>query len=342
MKIDNKTYLDVVNSAPELYKPSPFWVELGLKQIEELRIGGFENFKRTINMKYFNWNVFGILVHQLLPVFLYWIKNPDIKVLFSGFKNYKSTNKKIIKSFNFGSAWLYKVYVCMLYNFVKKDDKFNLLRTIKEPLLGNPFVIDYDNIVTSQDLCNSVHEFYSADGIALYDGMSKDVMELGAGYGRLGYVYLSAISDSTYSVIDIPPALFVSQEYLTQVFPDVKVFKYREFDSYDQIKSEFESSRIRFLASHQIELLPNKIFDVGLNISSLHEMTKEQIEKYFYHINRLCKKGFYTKQWINSRAMINGFRIGRDDYPVPKGWKTKFHRNHPIQKMFFDAYYFIN
>ena len=53
--------LEEMKNAPELYRPSAFWnelVDVGLKQIER---NGLENFKRTVNMTYFNWGVLGIL-----------------------------------------------------------------------------------------------------------------------------------------------------------------------------------------------------------------------------------------------------------------------------------------
>jgi hypothetical protein len=56
--------LQEMKSAPEVYQPSAFWselVDLGLKQIEG---NGLENFKRTVNMTYFNWGVIGILRHH--------------------------------------------------------------------------------------------------------------------------------------------------------------------------------------------------------------------------------------------------------------------------------------
>lgn len=68
-------------------------------------------------------------------------------------------------------------------------------------------------------------------------------------------------------------------------------------------------------------------------------MTYEQIENYLKQINRICRGGFYSKQWRVSRAKINGFVIKESEYPIPASWKCVYHQQHPIQRMFFEALY---
>ena len=99
--------------------------------------------------------------------------------------------------------------------------------------------------------------------------------ELGAGYDRNAHVLLSLLPGVRYVVIDIPPALYVAQRYLPSVFPDRKVFTWRTFESYPEIQSEFEHADLAFLLPSQIEMLPDGLFDLFVNISSLHEMRLE-------------------------------------------------------------------
>lgn len=339
MNIDENIAIEILKDAPDLYRPSPFWETLALKNIAQLREGGGENFKRTVNMKYFNWNILGIVRHQLFPVFRYWLTNRNWSVFSAKFPKYRDPLYGNIKNFNPISALIYRVYVAMLSHFVSKEDSLLLLTKIEEPQAGNPFSIDYNGHYVSQDLCNSIHEFYRAGGVEAEDGRPWNVAELGAGYGRLGYVFLKALPASTYCVIDIPPALNLSQEYLSTVFPKEKIFRYRRFQNFEDVREEFESTRIRFLAAHQIELLPAKEFDLILNISSLHEMTSEQITNYLNQIDRICRGKFYTKQWRLSRAKANGFVINEFEYPIPASWKCLYHKQHPIQRMFFEALY---
>lgn len=339
MNIDENAALEVLKDAPDIYRPSPFWESLASTGITQLRDGGFENFKRTVNMKYFNWNILGIVRHQLLPVLRYWLTNPDWSVFSAEFPKARDPHFGNIKSFNPLSALVYRVYVAMLWHYVSAEDSLGLLAKLDEPLLGNPFHILYKGQRTSQDLCNSIHEFYRAGAAVAADGRPWNVAELGAGYGRVGDVFLRALPASTYTVIDIPPALNLAQEYLSTLFPDEKIFRFRRFQNFEAVREEFMSARIRFLAAHQIALLPAKEFDLVINISSLHEMTFEQIKNYLDQIDRVCRGKFYTKQWLVSRAKVNGFVIRDSEYPIPSSWKCIYHQQHPIQRMFFDALY---
>jgi hypothetical protein len=61
---DVNDLLEEMKTAPEIYRPSPFWQELTAVGLQQLEGGRFENFKRSVNMAYFNWSVPGILQHQ--------------------------------------------------------------------------------------------------------------------------------------------------------------------------------------------------------------------------------------------------------------------------------------
>ena len=329
-----------MKDASPLYAPSVFWQQLQTRHIEELGRDGFANFKRTLNMKYFNWSVRGIVYFQLMPVLWRWLKSPTLAPFVAKFSDYRAQSGSAAKSFNFISALVYKIFVAMFADFVRTTDPLGLIDKLAEPPVGNPFVISYGGRRVSQDLCNSIHEFYSATSDTDRSRKGLRVAELGAGYGRLGQVFLSALEGSSYTVIDIPPALYVSQRYLSEVFPALKVFTFREFKSFEDVREEYEASRIRFLAANQIELLPKDSFDLFVNVSSLHEMTYDQIANYLKQIDRLCRGQFYSKQWKVSRGKAaNGFTIKEFEYPTPKHWAQQFHRTHPIQRMFFEALY---
>ncbi len=330
--------MDVMADAPALYRPSVFWEQLVAAGLQQLQECGFEHFKRTVNMKYFNWNVLGIVAHQFLPVFSRWCRTPEWNVFAAEFPDYRAPRPGV-KSFNPLAAAVYSLYVSMLWEAVAQQDHLGLLTRVEEPRVGNPFLVRYKNRWISQDLCNSVHEFYSAGGDAAVDGRPWHVAELGAGYGRLAHLFLKALPSCTYCIIDIPPALHIAERYLCEVFPGERVFRFRRFARYEDIREEFEASRIRLLAAPQIALLPDKSFDLFLNISSLHEMTYAQIENYLQQIDRLCRGHFYTKQWRVSRAKVNGCVLREGDYPLPRSWTTLYHRVHPIQRMFFEALY---
>lgn len=324
-----------------VFQPSVFWHKLNDIHLRQLSEANIKNFKRSINGKYFGfgWNIFGIYIHEF-PVIISQIIKLNLKPFTTvKFKDF-SENDNSVKNFNPVFAYFYKVYVACLFDFVSKFDHLKLLVNIKEPKIGNPFTIMYKGRLISQDLCNSVYEFYSIMDQIKYSKV-KNIAEIGTGYGRTSYVFLEENQNVNYTIIDIPPALYVSQWYLSKVFSNKKIFQYRKFKSFKNVKSEFESSRIRFLMADQIKLIPKKCFDLVINISSLHEMRKPQIKYYIGQINRICKGYFYTKQWIRSRVSDNNY-IKRNQYPIPKSWKLINSRlPHPIQSWFFDDLYSI-
>lgn len=333
-----------LKDVPEIYQPSPFWRELSAAGVRQLEETGFENFKRTVNTRYFNWRLLGIVRHQFLAVARKWASHPGSSIFNAEFPQPRAAIYDRAASFNGPAAWIYKAFVAMYADVIARDDARGLLRALEEPSLGNPFLVRHNGRGISQDLCNSVHELYSIlgrDGVPPAHLDSPAFAEIGAGYGRLAFVVLKSLPAASYCVIDIPPALYVSQRYLTTLFPDLPAFRFRPFASYSDVAGEFEASKIRFIAPHQLELLPPKSVDYFINISSFHEMTIPQVTHYFRLMDRACRGRFYTKQWRVSRTPINGCTLRESDYPVPSAWRTIFRRRHPIQRMFFDALYEI-
>lgn len=325
-----------MQQAPKIYQPSPFWSALNSSHWKEITSYGINNFKGSINMHYFNWSIWKILVHQLTPL-ISEISKGNFSPLFHSRLISGNSDFGIQLKNNPISSFIYRVYIAAFFDYLKRQDHLDILNCIEEPNAGKPVKVHYKKKGISQDLCNSVQEFYSIiNSINYYQKF--DIGEIGAGYGRLAYVFLKILPNSTYCIIDTPPALYLAQQYLTTIFPQARRFHYRPFHSYQEVKNEFEAAKIKFLLPHQIELLPNHIFNLMVNISSLHEMTTAQIYNYIKQIQRLCQGYFYTKQWRKSRTKDNNYIKGKD-YPIPKKWEIIFQHRHPIQWMFFEALY---
>lgn len=334
-----KMMLSELSKSPQIYQPSDFWQKLNSKHLHQLEQDTLDNFKRTVNTKYFNWGILGILRHQLTPL-TFALKQSNFSPFLKSSIGSKNQLVKSGRNLNWFSTTVYKVYIASFADYINVHDPLNLLKLLSEPLIGNPLIVKYKNMTLSQDLCNSIHEFYSITGKIRLRRNAR-IAELGAGYGRLAYVFLKTLPASHYVVIDIPPALFISQMYLSQVFTAEKIFTFRPYKKFAQIRNEYEKARIQFMLPHQLEMIPEKYFDLIINISSLHEMTLPQIKHYFFLIDRVGSGYFYTKQWRKSRVKDNQF-ITEKEYPIPAHWRTIFHRTHPVQSLFFEALYKIN
>ena len=228
----------------------------------------------------------------------------------------------------------------LLWTYALKQDPLNSLSRLKEPAEGNPMLVPVGQHQATQDLANSVLEYYSMrEGVNFEQ--CKRVLEIGAGYGRDAYVIASLHPQIQYVIVDIPPALYVAQRYLSSVFKDRKIFRAVEFTDFDEVREEMGSASLVFLLPHQLEKLPAGWVDLTLSISSFGEMSMNQIRQYFKEIGRVTAGHLYTKQWHRSQNPFDGLTLTEADYPVQQKWQKIYSRSCPVQKDFFEALYRI-
>ena len=212
------------------------------------------------------------------------------------------------------------------------------LKMLDESGMGNPPAIEISGKLVSQDMLNSVIEYQSvSSGTKLGD--SPRIMEIGAGSGRTAYCFLKLIPDAKYVIADVPPALFISQYFLSTQFPNKKIFRFRPFKTYAEIAGEFESADIAFLMPHQLELIQSSI-DMFMAIDCLHEMNAPQVEFYFQQADRLAKH-IYFKCWQSTKIPFDGITWESSDYPIRPEWKKEYLRQTTVPSDFFEAFFHI-
>jgi hypothetical protein len=143
-------------------------------------------------------------------------------------------------------------------------------------------------------------------------------------------------------MVDIPPALYIAQRYLSTVFPERSVFRVQDFSDFSKVRKSFEEAQLVFLMPHQLPLLPANLVDLVVNISSFGEMTEKQVKDYFFHIDRVGRGFFYCKQWKKSPNPFDKLELREHDYPVKPHWRTFYHRDCAVQTEFFEALYAID
>ena len=210
--------------------------------------------------------------------------------------------------------------------------KSGLFERLEEPTLGNPLPVRLNGKLISQDLANSLIEWCEIRALMKRVSLPEQpqILEIGAGYGRLAYVCLKA-GRYKYVIVDIPPALTLAEWYLENIFPNLRVFGFRDFTNFSDIAEELAAADIAFLSMQQIELLPDEFCQVGVSISSLHEMRFDQIQFYKQQLDRLTTGCIYFKQWNEWRNPIDLLTIGRSDFLMPESWSLVLDRRHPIQ-----------
>jgi putative sugar O-methyltransferase len=330
-----------VEEGPAIYRPSQYWEALVARNVVQLEGTGFETFKRTINQNYFNWLIARPWEPQFRSLVADWLRHPTASVAGARLpagssaevgeerREYLDVSRRRIG---------YALFVAMLWEFARRRDRLGLLDRVDEPALGSPIVVRHRGRLVSQDLANSLLEVYSILE-AFPDGIPEGatVVELGGGYGRLGWLLLSILPGLRYVAIDIPPALAVSQEYLTRLFPELPVARFRRKG--EGLATATPRSRLVFVTPNQVEALPSLEADLFINVSSLHEMRREQISHYLKMVDEHTRGVFYTKQWRVWTNDRDGITIRQEDYPIPPAWKRIFERPAPVQTHFFEAAY---
>jgi putative sugar O-methyltransferase len=333
------TMLDEIREAPPIVQPSRYWEHLNELNLGQLADEGFDEFKRTINRNYFQFQIVALRSPQYRAVTRAWLRHPRAAVFRARLAENLVDPAGSAGFMGAVGNKAYALYLALLWEYVHRRDRRQVLQQLEEPLLGHPVYINYRGERVSEDLCNSVLEFTAIIEAMPVAEPVGSVIELGGGYGRLAWVFLSVLPSVRYVVVDIPPALAIAEQYLSSLFADRSVFGFRHFDSYADVADELQSAQIVFLTPNQLDLLPPQRADLFVNVSSLHEMRPDQIEHYFAAIETHCAGHFYTKQWQRSVNEFDGLIVSHDDYPVPAGWQVVFDRTHPVQVEFFEALY---
>jgi putative sugar O-methyltransferase len=320
--------------APPSVKPSLYWEELNKMNLAQLKEEGFENFKRTIALNYFTWA--RILPWDNQIVFL--CRQLGFAAIFRALghalrfcrKKYFSS---LIQSFSYG------LLTSLLWEYILAGDHSKELLALREPELGSPpFVATSEGIKISQDLGNSILEYESfRQGLPAAD--TGTVLELGGGYGRNAFVVLKLNPHIQYILVDIPPALWVAEQYLSRLFPERRIFRYRNFERFEEIVESYNRADLVFLLSSQLSVLPPGSADLIINISSLHEMRRDQIAYYFQKFDKVLKPGghAYIKERKKAKVLFENITLTEEDYPTPSGWKKIMSRTAQVQTRFFET-----
>ena len=220
-----------IGASPDLYKPSRFWDDLNPVNTGWLNEFGLDNFKRTVSQNYFNWLIVSHRDVQFRAAAREWLRRPTLRPLLTRMESPELLRTVIGLENAFGkrAQLTYCLFVAMLWDVTSRHDPLGLTKKLEEPTLGTPLGIVSAGRRVSQDLANSIREY---NAIAHWSvgraGKRTTIAELGAGYGRLAHVALTN-RNNRYFVFRLPPALFVSQWYLSRLFPDRKVFSFRHF-----------------------------------------------------------------------------------------------------------------
>lgn len=296
--------------------PSRFWQKLSQEHAETLDRHGLESFKRHLALRYFTWRWKWASLRRSEQMRFLLAHSPPPTLFRCVFERPRVADPEWDGiGWSRSERWLYVVAVRLLWEYARKRDQLSIL-SLPEPELGRPIPVSWRGRLISQDLANTALEA-AAIARALDGERPHSILEVGAGYGRTAYALLSAFPDAAYTVVDIEPALTISRWYLTNLFP---------------------TAPLRFYQPKQVEQIDDRSIDLAISISSLHEMTAEQLREYLQLFDRAAGGGVvYLKQWQRWTNPEDNITLDFDHYPIPREWRGLFDEPAPVQTKFRQA-----
>lgn len=334
--------LSHIEGCDGVFRPSEFWNYFDDHNISQLISGGIENFKRTINQNYYNWLPTDPSDNQFKSLLRLSAEHASADAFLAEFAKDDAFVESVFEQAPLGSRAakeIYRLFVGMLWEHARKSSPNGLTEVLEEPTLGNPIPITLHGKRISQDLANSIRErnaIFSGVESEIHAGNKQTIVEIGAGYGRLAYAIVSS-APCRYIIVDIPPALYVSQWYLSNIFSEKNVFRFHNWKNYDDVKYKFDKSDIAFVTPDQFAKIPDNYFDIGIAISNLAEMTRAQVESYLRLFDDKVKSFVYIKQWISSENTLDKQIYTKSDFDLPRNWNKSFDRTDHVQDRFFET-----
>ena len=129
------------------------WTHLGALNRQQLERGGLDHFKRSVNQNYFNWLPQSLSNNQVRRVLRRWLRRPSLRPLLArmaplgaleGFAHDRPLDDRV-------SRLVYKLYVALLWDLARREDRAGLIDHLSEPLEGDPIRIRYRGRFVSED-----------------------------------------------------------------------------------------------------------------------------------------------------------------------------------------------
>jgi len=324
-----------------IYVPSTFWGTLGRMHVALLEMYGTENFKRTVVHHYQNWIMKEMSDPQVLRLLALWPTHFSSQPFMNGVEKPSDVGFHDSLSYPFYDLAdsqhrdTYRLAVGLLWEYTLTKDASGKLAELEESPIGGTIPIRRQGKLISSDLCHSMRERNQMLETGGMDGSEELVVgERGGGSGRLAEVF-GLTTNYRYVIIDITPALYVSQWYIERRFPDEKIFHFRPFASFAEIEAELSESRFAFFTANQIELLPAKYFDLFVNVNSLMEMQHEQRANFLVQIQRVTRSPFFSQQWLRWENPLDRITVAQDDFKLGKDWVIAYEAANAIHSELF-------
>jgi putative sugar O-methyltransferase len=296
-------------------QPSLFWQDLAREHAQQLSQHGLSELKRRQALRYFTWQ-WRWRDMRRSEQFRFLLARTPKRDLARALVTPQPLSPALWRGLPWGRGdrYLYALATRLLWLYAEAHGDPRVL-ALGEPALGNPPPVLWRGQLVSQDLANCALEAEAI--VRALDGRTPtSILEIGAGYGRTAYSLLGLFPEASYTIVDIEPALTLSRFYLTALHPERDV---------------------RYVDAGQGEPDIAAGVDLAVSISSLHEMTPEQVSGHLQTLDRVVDGVVFLKQWNRWHNPVDDVLMEFDRYPIPAAWSLRFREPSPVQTRFAQA-----
>lgn len=224
----------------------------------------------------------------------------------------------------FGKSYIRTVWLDYYQKLLDLQGK----KELHFPMVGNPCGIVFEGRVIPIE---SLRHAYRSQEISncLEGSPSKTIVEIGGGYGGLGYQLTTTLKDSQFLLFDIPEVAAISSAFLLTSLPNKKIRLYGE----GPIVASKEDYEIGIFPNFSIDQLEDKSVDLFYNSCSFSEMDEVSSSKYLSVIER-CARSFFMHDNHETRftfelpdGTVSKNRVGSELIPNSKSFKLLYKKS---------------
>lgn len=284
-----KLMLEDMRTAPDIYKPTNCWAVLNKEFLPELSRAGLHDFRRRKK------SILSCFGATDLKPFLGQIDLCQSRILYNRHTRKIPFWTAFLESLNFILNKIFPIYFSYnlevinllhyeLARLYGRESAAMPIEQFEASVVGNPEHIMKINgkIYTISMLDYYIQYAYCSRYVNFED--IHIFVELGAGSGKQIEVLKKLHPNICFLVFDIPPQLYVLEQYLSAIFPDdvVSYQKTRDMNRFSHAKN----GKIYIFGNWKFPILEDLKVDLFWNAQSFPGMEPDVVASYLTYVNR--------------------------------------------------------
>lgn len=269
--------------APSHFQATKFWQAYEKRFLPELYKKGLADFRRRKDSVLSSFGATDILELPLLDLQIPWLTRRLNRWFWAHLRRDSAIDDFLLLCFEFSKCYGQKTAA-------------KPIEQLTPSLIGNPLtVIEASGKAYPISILNYYLRYAYCCQFLNFDSIHV-ITELGSGSGKQIEVLKKLHPHLSFFIFDIPPQLYVCEQYLKAVFPN-DVIPYRQTKSISKISSP-EEGKIYIFGTCQFPILTSFKTDLFWNAASLQEIEPDTAKHYLSAVNE-SSRAIYLHEWMS-------------------------------------------